>query len=279
MFGSDKGRILGGNGSPPGAWTLMGGGTTGEGFMAVKVDQTDMGYWTYVVLSRIGVVYSDAGVPIDWPTTQVAVLYWNGFVRLKTWVAPGDPDYRYGTSVVLGPFRPVDQDSTMVANPDLHSRIGTIAFDSTTLAQGNPAAVATGGWYSGATQGYATKVVDATWNLSWLAPTDSETHMHVEVDSNVMSDFALPNGRLGVGSLSSMWSSTHVHDSDTYSIGPLGGATLAIGAASALTVNQDTASVSIAASDLLSLTTTTSTTHNSGSPDLSLQITVTSWSN
>jgi len=256
----------------------MGGGVAGEGFMSVVVDQTNMGNWTYVILSRIGVVYSDAGVPISWPTPQVAVVYWNGFVRLKTWVASGQPDYRFGTSVVLGPFRPVDQDSTMVANPDLHSRIGTITFDSTSLAQGHPAAAATGGWYSGASQGSATKVVDATWHLSWQAPGSSETRMHVDVDTTVLSDFVLPGGRLGVGSLSSMWASTHVHDSDTYSIGPLGGPALASDVASSLILNQDTAPVPIGASDLLSLTTTTSTTHNSGSPDLALQITITSWS-
>jgi hypothetical protein len=162
----------------------------------------------------------------------------------------------------------------MVANPDLHSRIGTITFDSTSLAQGNPAAVATGGWYSGAAQGSPTKVVDATWNLSWLATDASETRMHVEVDTNVVSDFVLPNGRLGVGSLSSMWPSMQVHDSDTYSIGPLGSPALAGGVASALTVNEDTAPVSIGASDRLALTTTTSTTHRWGSPNLSLKITV-----
>jgi hypothetical protein len=103
--------------------------------------------------------------------------------------------------------------------------------------------------------------------------------MHVHIDTNVASDFALPNGRLGVGSLSSMWASSQAHDSDTYSIGPLGGPALAAGAASTLTVDQDTVPVIIGTSDLLSLTTTTSTTHNSGSPDLSLRIPVTPWSN
>ena len=167
----------------------------------------------------------------------------------------------------------------MVANPDLHPRIGKISFTSASLAQGNPTASATGGWYSGAAQGPATKVVDATWNLSWLAPTASVTTTHVDVHTSVVGDFALPNGRLGVGSLSSMWSSTHVHDSDTYSIGLLGGPALAEGSASSLSVNEDTAPVVIGASDLLSLTTTMSTTHNSGSPDLSLQVQLVSWSN
>jgi hypothetical protein len=154
-----------------------------------------------------------------------------------------------------------------------------IKFDSMSLAQGNPTAVATGEWYSGTAQGSATKVVDASWHLSWQAASVSQTNMHVDVDTTVASDFVLPGGRLGVGSLSSMWSSTHVHDSDAYSIGPLGGPALAEGAASSLMVDQDTAPVLIGASDLLALTTTTSTTHNSGSPDLSLQIAVTAWSN
>ena len=252
--------------SMSGAWTLVGAGTTGEGFMSVTVDGQDMGKWSYVILSRTMVVYSDAGVPIDWPTPQVAVLYWNGFVRLKT---PATIDeYGYGTSLVLGPFAPVDQDPTEVANPDLHPRIEAIAFDSTSLAGANPVANATGGWYSGAAQGAASKVVAVTWQLSWPSSSASEVQMHVATHIEVLSDFSLPSGELGMGSLSSMWASLHTHDSDTYSIGPTSGPVVA-GSASAVPGNPQP--VNFRPEDQLSFTTTTSTDHNSGSPDIAIQ--------
>jgi hypothetical protein len=198
-------------------------------------------------------------------------LYWNGFVRLKTAIAPGTGDYKYGTSVVLGPFLPVEQDPAMVAKPDLHPRITTINFDSASLTNGAPTADATGGWYSGAGVGAARKDIDVAWHLSWTAKDATSTRMEVAVDATALNDIVLPHGRLGYGGLSSMWASASVHDSDTYTIGPKD-APLVTG--SAASVNPESTPVTIGPRDWLSLITTSTTTHNSGSPEVSLQITV-----
>ena len=265
VYGGDPGTSLL-DSQKVGAWTLIGVGITDQGFMSVSIDGADQGRWTYVILSRIGA----PPTPNNYPTPQLAIVYWNGFVRLKTWIADGT-DYGFGTSVVLGPFLPTSQDPAQVANPNLHPRIESISFTSGTLASESPTAVATGGWYANAGQGNETKKMSVTWNLAWSASSEEFTRLHASVDAMALTALDLPFG-IGTGSLSSMWASATTHDADHYEIGPLGGTPTADGNASEAPIGVDTAMTPIRIADWLALKTTTSTTHNSGSPDLWMRV-------
>jgi hypothetical protein len=236
--------------------------------MRVLVDGSDKGLWTFVVLSKtLEDRRNPHGAP-SYPTVEMAVLYWDGFVRLKTAVIPGSNDYAYGVSTVLGPFLTVDQDPAKVANPDLHPRISTITFNASSLHDGGPSALAQGTWLSGAASATQKRIMDVTWNLGWTANDVISTTMSAGVHVAVVADITLPRGFLGLGSLSSMWSSTKVHDSDSYAIGSLD----ATPAGHAADVTYESAPIQIGPADWLSLVTTRSTTHNSGSPDLHLQV-------
>jgi hypothetical protein len=145
------------------------------------------------------------------------------------------------------------------------------------LAQGAASADATGGWYSGVSIGAPKKYMSATWHLAWTVTDTTSTLMKVSVDTTAINDVSLPRG-LGYGSLSSMWANSSNHDSDTYSIGPQG-SPFKTATAGSLDADIDTTPIAIGPADCLSFMTTTPTSHNWGSPDLSLRIDASSLAN
>ncbi|HET9956815.1 MAG TPA: hypothetical protein VFQ61_20105 [Polyangiaceae bacterium] len=202
-----------------------------------------------------------------WP--QAMVLYWNGFLRMKTLSVP---DRCFGSSFVLPPFLPVEQPATEPPRPELHPVIDRLVLGED--ESGRPRLQAYGAWYD--LDWF--RPLEVEWTLVMDLPsTDGSTQWRVStrITRGESSISTASTGRvfdvLGIGAISSMYSRPGSFDADYFEVDP----GEVVGAASLLGPSGTTVNGSLQVlgpGSSMKLARSAPSDHNASGPDLRLTL-------